>query len=187
MANFPAGGTDVDAAQREAQQIVDSGADEIDLVLPWRALLAGDDALAAGLLSAVRRACAALRLKVILETGELRDDAWVDRAARLALACGADFLKTSTGKTPVGASLSAARVMARAIAHDVHAHSHVGLKVSGGLRGVADVRPYLALWRERFGADAVQAHRFRIGASTLLDDIEKTLRDTAKATHGDSK
>ena len=115
VANFPHGGIDVDAAVRDTATIVDAGAQEVDVVLPWRALVAGDTA-AAGLLRAVRRASEGRVLKVILETGALADDALIRRASALALAEGADFLKTSTGKVAVGATPAAARAMLETIA-----------------------------------------------------------------------
>ena len=96
VANFPEGSTDIDRALRDTGEIVHAGAQEVDVVLPWRALAAGDEASGAALLRAVRRACEGLVLKVILETGELREPVLIQRAARLALAEGADFLKTST-------------------------------------------------------------------------------------------
>jgi deoxyribose-phosphate aldolase len=182
VVNFPAGGSDVPAALREAAQAVDGGAQELDLVLPWRALLAGDEAAAARLLAAVRRAAAGLRLKVILETGALPDEAAMQRAATLALAEGADFLKTSTGKTPTGATPQAARVLLRAIAADAQARHRVGFKAAGGLRTVADAAVYIALARQHLGAAAAVPARFRIGASALLDDIEAVLGGRGPAT-----
>ena len=145
------------------------------MVLPWRALLAGDAAAAEGLLRAVRQACCGLRLKVILETGELRDDTSILRAARLALDCGADFLKTSTGKTAVSATPQAARLLLQAIDDDPPARQRVGMKVSGGIRRVADAMPYIAMCGTALGADALRPPRFRIGASSLLNDIEALL------------
>lgn len=191
VANFPAGGTDIDAALSDVRQIADAGAQEVDLVLPWRALRDGDAPAADALLRAVREASAGLRLKVILETGELQHDALIARAAMLALDAGADLLKTSTGKTPQGATPAAAECMLRAI--DVHprARDRVGLKVSGGIRRVADALPYIALCRQYLGEAALQPQRFgetwrpprfRIGASSLLDDIEAVLGGTAAPT-----
>ena len=183
VANFPAGGTDIAAALREVQQIVAAGAQEVDVVLPWRALRDGDDAAAAALLRAVRQACAGLRLKVILETGELQDEALIARASVLALDAGADMLKTSTGKTPHGASPRAAELMLRSIVVHPAARDRAGLKVSGGIRRVADALPYLTLCRSLLGAAVLQPQRFRIGASSLLDDIEAQLGGAAAPTH----
>jgi deoxyribose-phosphate aldolase len=185
VANFPAGGTDIDAALRDVQQIVAAGAQEIDVVLPWRALRSGDEATAARLLAAVREAGAGLCLKVIVESGELREESLIAGAARLALRCGADFLKTSTGKTQVGATLQAARVLAQAIAADPLARDRVGLKLAGGIRHVADAEPYIELWRQLIGDAALQPRRLRIGASSLLDDIEAVLGGAGAAPASD--
>ena len=175
VANFPAGGSDVDAVLREVQALVAAGAQEVDVVLPWRALQAGDEATARTLLVAARAACAKQVLKVILETGELADPALIERASQLALSAGADFLKTSTGKVPVGATLPAAEAMLRAIASRAGTRERVGLKLSGGLRRVADLPPYLAMVERTLGAAALQPGRLRIGASGLLDDIVAVL------------
>ena len=175
VANFPDGGSDVDAALADVRQIVEAGADEVDLVLPWRALLAGDERSASELLSAVRKACARLRLKVILETGELPDETSIRGAARLALEAGADFLKTSTGKRAVGATPAAARVLLQAVDDNAAARGRVGFKAAGGVRTLADAAVYIALVRGAWGDAAVAPARFRIGASGLLDQIEAFL------------
>ncbi len=179
VANFPAGGTDAERAVRDTGSIVQAGAQEVDVVLPYR-----DLAAAPALLAAVRRACAGLRLKVILETGELHDAAAVARASRIALDAGADFLKTSTGKTARSASPEAARVMLAAIAADDGARGRVGFKPAGGIRTVADAAVYIALVAEHLGAAALVPARFRIGASGLLNDIEAVLGDAARPWAG---
>lgn len=175
VANFPAGGSDIDGALHDVRRIVDAGAQEVDVVLPWRALLQGDTAGADVLLRAVRAASAGLTLKVILETGELRDEALIAQASRLALDAGADFLKTSTGKTARGATPAAAEAMLRAIVAHPFARDRAGLKISGGIRRVTDALPYLDLVRRHWGDAALQPMRLRIGASSLLDDIETVL------------
>jgi deoxyribose-phosphate aldolase len=179
VTNFPTGGSDIDAALHDVQQIVAAGAQEVDVVLPWRALRDGDDASAERLLRAVRRGCEGLRLKVILESGELCDGTLIARAAALALDCGADLLKTSTGKAPVGATPTAALWMLQAIVAHPQARDRAGLKISGGIRRVADALPYIELCRSHLGEAALQPQRFRIGASSLLDDIEAMLGGTA--------
>jgi deoxyribose-phosphate aldolase len=181
VANFPAGGIDAEAALADVHPTVAAGAQELDVVLPWRALRDGDDAAAARLLDAVRRASAGLTLKVILESGELGDAALILRAARLALAHGADFLKTSTGKTPRGATPQAWRGMLQAIADDPHARHRAGVKASGGMRSVAGTLPYIELCRDVLGPASLTPQRFRIGASSLLDDIEAVLGGTVAA------
>ena len=181
VANFPLGATDTAAALQDAQRIADAGADEIDLVLPWRALLAGDTASCAHLVRAVRRAAPQLTLKLIIESGELADQAHIELACRLGIAEGVDFLKTSTGKAPRGASPEAARWMLQAIAADSSAAQRVGFKVSGGVRTLADAALYIQLVRENLGDGAIQASRFRIGASSLLDSIDAVLGGEAGA------
>ena len=97
------------------------------------------------------------------------------RAARLSLAAGADFLKTSTGKTPVSATPEAARVLLGAIAADPAAAGRVGFKPSGGIRSVADAALYIALTEEFLGPQALTPQRFRLGASSVLADLEAEL------------
>jgi deoxyribose-phosphate aldolase len=170
VANFPHGGSDIERAVRDTGEIVDAGAQEVDVVMPYR-----DLAAAPALLAAVRRSCAGLTLKVIVETGALQDEATIRRACRIALDAGADFLKTSTGKTPVGATPAAARWLLQAIADDASARPRVGFKPAGGIRSVADAGVYIALVQEILGPTAVNPARFRIGASSLLDAIEAVL------------
>jgi deoxyribose-phosphate aldolase len=181
VANFPEGSTDVTRTERDVGTIAHAGAAEVDVVLPYRALLAGDSAACVAVLRAARRGSEGLTLKVILETGELRDDAVIERAARLALAEGADFLKTSTGKTPVSATPQAAAVMLRVIASDSSARARVGFKASGGIRTVGGAAPYLDAVAQTLGAAALQPARFRIGASSLLADIEAVLTGAPRA------
>lgn len=172
VANFPAGGTVVADAVRETGIAVDAGADEIDLVLPYRDLQA-----APALLAAVRRAAGDRLLKVIVETGALAGAGAIAPACRVALAGGADFLKTSTGKVAVNATPAATEALFEAIAADPGARGRVGVKAAGGIRSVADAGVYLALAARHLGA--VTPRRFRIGASSLLDDIERVLGGTA--------
>ncbi|MDP3866210.1 MAG: deoxyribose-phosphate aldolase, partial [Rhodoferax sp.] len=155
VANFPHGDADIDAALRDTKDIVQAGAQEVDVVLPYRCLMAGDERGVVELLVAVRRACPGLLLKVILETGELKTPELIKRACQLSLDAGADFLKTSTGKTPVSATLEAARLLLGAIAASPSAKTRVGFKASGGIRTVAEAAAYLALTQELLGAHAL--------------------------------
>lgn len=175
VANFPHGNTHIDAAVRDTERIVQVGAQEVDVVLPYRSLMAGDDLAASQLLVAVRQACPGLLLKVILETGELKTPELIARACQISLDAGADFLKTSTGKTPVSATPEAARLMLGAIAASPAARTRVGFKASGGIRTVSEAASYMALVKELLGPDALTPQRFRIGASSLLGDIEVVL------------
>ena len=126
VSTLPNGGTEAVRALPYTAESVDAAAQEVDVVLPYRDLPA-----APALLAAVRRASAGLTLKVILETGELKDEAAIRIACRMALDAGADFLKTSTGKTPVSATPAAGRVLLRAIADDAAARPRVGFKPAG--------------------------------------------------------
>ncbi|SDO14306.1 deoxyribose-phosphate aldolase [Methylobacterium phyllostachyos] len=162
--NFPEGGEDCARATDDTAEALRDGADEIDLVLPYRALLRGEAALARDMVEAVRDVCGAATLKVILETGELGDPERIRAASRLALEAGADFLKTSTGKSPVSATPEAAEAMLTEIKASGRP---AGLKVSGGLRSVADAATYLALADRIMGPDWVTSKTFRLGASSL--------------------
>jgi deoxyribose-phosphate aldolase len=180
VANFPDGSSDTARAVRDAAAIASAGAQEVDVVIPYR-----DLAAAPVLLAAVRRECQGLTLKVILETGELADAALINQAARIALDAGADFLKTSTGKRPVSATPAAARLLLQAIAGASPAQrARVGFKPAGGIRTVADAAVYMALTTEWLGANAVAPARFRIGASGLLDDIEAVLAGDQRPVAG---
>lgn len=179
VANFPDGSSDMQRAVRDTAEIVSAGAQEVDVVIPYR-----DLASAPALLAAVRRECQGLLLKVIIETGELNDDALILQACRMALDAGADFLKTSTGKRPVAATPAAARLLLAAISIDPAARSRVGFKPAGGIRTVADAALYMQLTADLLGPDAVAPTRFRIGASGLLNDIEAVLSGAARPAAG---
>jgi deoxyribose-phosphate aldolase len=119
------------------------------------------------------------RLKVILETGALGDPSMIKVAAQLAVAGGADFIKTSTGKIPVSATPEAARVMLEVIAGADHI---VGIKPSGGIRTLDDAQIYLALADEVLGDSWATPQTFRFGASGLLDALESEIAGDAGAT-----
>lgn len=163
VANFPQGGSDAARPLAEIRAAIAAGAAEIDLVFPWRTWLAGDSDVALGLLSACRTATAGRVLKVILETGELTERA-IRGLATSTLDVGADFIKTSTGRTATGATPAAARAMLESI-RDL---GRGGFKASGGIRNVADAASYLDLADGILGADWAGPSTFRIGASSLL-------------------
>ncbi|MDP3258619.1 MAG: deoxyribose-phosphate aldolase [Bosea sp. (in: a-proteobacteria)] len=164
VVNFPQGEATGAEVLAETQGAVAAGANEIDLVLPWRAFLTGDAAAAEAMVRAVRDACGGQTLKVILETGEYPDLQRVRAASELAIAAGADFIKTSTGKTAHSASLPAARTMLEVIAASDRS---VGLKPSGGIRTLADAAGYLDLADAIMGAHWATPETFRFGASGL--------------------
>jgi deoxyribose-phosphate aldolase len=175
VANFPEGALDEARALADTRAIVEAGGDEVDLVLPWRAMLGGQAAEAARLVAAVRAACPQQRLKLIIESGELPLPETVRQASRIGLDVGVDFLKTSTGKSAHGASLDAARLMLECVAMQPRKDRDVGFKASGGIRTVADAAGYIELARRHLGADAIGPQRLRFGASALLGDIERVL------------
>ncbi len=188
VANFPGGDQPLAQVLSQVRGIVADGAHEVDLVLDWRALRDGDAAarerVAAGV-RAVRQACRGAQLKLIIESGELKEPALIEEASRIGLNEGVDFLKTSTGKTPLGATPEAARVMLQAIA----AHPRgavVGFKASGGVRTVADAQVYIDLVAEVLGPQAVCPARFRIGASGLLADVQAVLAGGRSASTPES-
>lgn len=173
VVNFPAGGDDIDATVAETVLAIADGADEVDLVLPYRAFLAGHADTSAAMVDAVRAAVPAPhRLKVILETGGYPSVELVASAAKLAIEHGADFVKTSTGKTATSATPEAARAMLIEIRRSNRA---VGLKPSGGIRTLADAATYLAIADEVMGEQWATPHTFRFGASGLLDALEATI------------
>lgn len=187
VANFPGGDQPLAQVLSQVRGIVADGGHEVDLVLDWRVLRSGDaDAVerAASSVRAVRQACRGARLKLIIESGELKEPGLIDWASRIGLNEGVDFLKTSTGKTPVGATPEAARVMLQAIA----AHPRgalVGFKASGGVRTVRDAMVYIDLVAQILGPQALVPARFRIGASALLDDVLAVLARVSAADGGD--
>lgn len=176
VVNFPSGDRPVAEVVAETRQAIADGADEIDLVIPYRALLGGDEAAVTAMVTAVKAACPApVLVKTILETGEIGDPALIRRASDLAIAAGSDFIKTSTGKVAVNATPEAAEIMLTAIRESGRP---VGFKPAGGVRTVADAGAYLALAAEILGPDWASPQTFRFGASSLLADILSVLGGT---------
>ncbi|GHE20238.1 deoxyribose-phosphate aldolase [Halomonas urumqiensis] len=176
VTNFPHGNDDIMAAARETRDAVASGADEVDVVFPYRALLAGNEEVGVELVAACHQAAGSAQLKVILETGELADPALIRRASELAIEGGADFIKTSTGKVETNATLEAAEIMLTVIKeHAARTGQQVGFKAAGGVRTVEDAEAYLALAERLMGKAWITPAHFRFGASGLLDNLLETL------------
>jgi deoxyribose-phosphate aldolase len=174
VVNFPHGGTDVADVVATTIAALDAGADEIDLVLPYQSMITGDEAQVLSILQAVREVVhAPSHLKVILETGELINPERIRRASELAIKSGADFIKTSTGKTKISATPEAVTTMLQVIRDSGRP---VGLKPSGGIRTVADAQQYLDLADAIMGPQWATPQTFRFGASGLLDAVEAELR-----------
>jgi len=169
VANFPAGGDNIARAAREAEDIVNQGADEVDLVMPYTRWLGGDVGVAQDMIAACKAECGdPVLLKVILETGRLGSAEQIYAASRDAIEAGADFIKTSTGKVEVSATPEAAEAMLRAIKDS---GKDVGFKAAGGIRDTATAGAYLAIADRIMGPDWADARHFRFGASGLLDDL----------------
>ncbi len=169
---FPSGLAPLEARLTEIREVVAMGADEVDIVLNRSAFLAGRYRQAFEEIVASKEACGPAHLKVILEAGELGSYDQIRRASVLAMAAGADFIKTSTGKIGAGATLPTALCMMEA-ARDFHRDTgrRIGVKVAGGVRQAKQAIQYLVLLHETLGPDWMTPDLFRIGASTLLNDV----------------
>ncbi|WP_201352937.1 deoxyribose-phosphate aldolase [Hydrogenimonas urashimensis] len=173
VTNFPWGDDDIDIAVAETKAAIAYGADEVDVVFPYRALMAGDERVGFDLVKACRMACGdGVKLKVILETGELKESELIAKASRIAIDAGAHFIKTSTGKVPVNATLEAAEVMLTIIKE---VNPGVGFKAAGGIRDVKSAKAYLELAERVMGPGWISKEHFRFGASGLLKSILETL------------
>lgn len=180
VVNFPHGTSSVDEVLEETRASLDEGADEIDLVLPYDCFLRGDDEFACRMAMCVHGLVGPARtFKVILETGAMPHLDAVMTVSRLAIDCSADFIKTSTGKSAVSATPEAARAMLDAIRASGRP---VGLKVSGGIRTLADAKTYLDLADETMGPGWATPATFRFGASGLHAAIAATLSGIAPGT-----
>ena len=169
---FPSGLGPLDARLQEIRDVAATGAEEIDIVFNRSLFLGGRYAQAFEELVAAREAAGSTHLKVILETGELGSYDRVRQASVLAMAAGADFIKTSTGKIATNATLPVALCMMEAI-RDFHRDTGrtVGIKVAGGVRTAKQAIQYLVILHETLGGEWMTPDRFRIGASSLLNDV----------------
>lgn len=169
---FPSGLGPLDARLREVHEVVELGADEVDIVLNRSLFLGGRYAQAFEEIVAARGAAGEAHLKVILEIGELGSYDRIRQASVLAMAAGADFIKTSTGKISTGSTLPGALCMMEAAREFLHETGRrVGIKVAGGIRRSKQAIQYLVLLYETLGPDWMTPGLFRIGASTLLNDV----------------
>jgi deoxyribose-phosphate aldolase len=169
---FPSGRASLAVKLADVQSAVSAGADEVDMVIDRGAFLAGRYGQVYAEIQAVRAACGPAHLKVILETGELATLDNIARASWLAMMAGADFIKTSTGKVAPAATPPTALVMLAAVRDfEQAAGRRVGVKVAGGIRTAKDAIRYLVLVNEIAGPAWLTPRLFRIGASTLLNDL----------------
>jgi deoxyribose-phosphate aldolase len=186
VVNFPNGEEPIGEVLASTQAALDAGADDIDVVLPYRAFLDGDLEYAGQVVSQVAALIAPPNLlKVVLESGELGDADVVAAAATLAIENGADFVKTSTGKVPAGASISAATAMIGAIAEARGQGRSIGLKPSGGIRSYADAASYIDVAESVMGSGWATPATFRFGANGLLDALLEVLDGSEPSSNTD--
>ena len=179
---FPSGQSPLEEKLDEVRWVVEHGADEVDMVIDRGAFLAGRYAKVYDEIVRVKEACGEAHLKVILETGELGTYDNVRRASLLAIAAGGDFIKTSTGKISPAATLPVTMVMLEAVRDFRDAMGRqVGVKPAGGIRTTKDAVKYLVLVNETAGDDWLDPDWFRLGASSLLNDL---LMQRTKLTTG---
>jgi deoxyribose-phosphate aldolase len=171
VVNFPDGSLDLERVMQETAYALREGADEIDLVMPYQAFHEGHIASCEQVILACRQRLSGQKLKVILESGSFTCMEALTQATQLAIAAGADMVKTSTGKSAVHATLEAVSCMAQVIKQ--HDSDSVGLKVSGGVRTVEEALRFVHLVTASLGSEWPQATRFRFGASSLLQSILK--------------
>lgn len=173
VANFPEGGASLETVLTEIGRALEDGVQEVDVVFPYHRYLAGERQYTHTFVAACKAACGEdVVLKVILETGALNDTTIIADASYDVLAAGADFIKTSTGKIPEGATLEAAATMLLVAKHIMpQLKRRVGVKVSGGIRTIKQATQYVELADNILGREWVAPDTFRIGASQLLDEI----------------
>jgi len=174
---FPSGQYPIEVKLEDVRAAVELGADEIDMVIDRGAFLSGRYAKVYDEIVRVKEACGDVHLKVILETGELGTYDNVRRASLLAVAGGADFIKTSTGKIQPAATLPVTLVMLEAV-RDVHDETgrKIGVKPAGGIRQAKQAVQHLVLVHETLGTEWLTPDLFRFGASTLLNDLLLQIR-----------
>ncbi|ABV88365.1 deoxyribose-phosphate aldolase [Shewanella pealeana] len=173
VTNFPHGNDDIAIAVLETRAAVAYGADEVDVVFPYRALMAGNETVGFELVKACKEACGEdAILKVIIESGVLADPALIRKASELSIDAGADFIKTSTGKVAVNATLEAAEIMMTVISEK---NPKVGFKPAGGVKDAEAAAEFLGVAARLLGDDWATPATFRFGASSLLTNLLHTL------------
>ena len=170
--NFPKGIANNTILEREIITALNNGADELDVVFPYHTFLDGDIDFCKEYLSIARESCPNKILKIIIESGELKNTIAIKEATQLCIDANADFVKTSTGKTEISATPEAANAILETIAQS---GKNVGFKASGGIKTIYDAKTYLTLAQSIMGNDWINSNHFRIGASSLLNDLIKTI------------
>jgi deoxyribose-phosphate aldolase len=185
---FPAGQVSLEAKLRDTEDAVAAGADEIDMVISREAFLVGDDTRVMQEIARVKDACGDAHLKVILETAELGSYDHVRHASMLAMEAGADFIKTSTGKAASGATPGVCLVMLEAIRDYTERTGRVvGFKAAGGVSTSKAALHRMVLVKETLGDEWLTPDRFRIGASSVLNDLLMQYAKTETGRYGRSE
>ena len=179
VTNFPHGNDDIDVAVAETRAAIAYGADEIDVVFPYRALIKGNEAVGYELIKQCKAVCVGITLKVIIEVGELKEPALIKLASEICIKAGADFIKTSTGKVAINATPEAAEIMLNVI-RDMGVAKTVGFKPAGGVKTSKDAAQYLAMADNILGREWADSMHYRFGASSLLISLLNTLEISDK-------
>lgn len=175
--NFPSSQTFTEIKLAECKMAIGAGAQEVDVVISVGDMLEKNYEKVYRELKAIRKVCEGVRLKVILETGELKDIECIFYASLIAAYAGADFIKTSTGKVPVNATPESVYVMCEAIKqYYAQTGRRVGLKVAGGVSKAQNAIRYLTIVNHVLGSEWLTPYYFRIGASQLMDDVVKEMK-----------
>lgn len=173
VVNFPQGEYNLNKLKKEIYQALEAGANEIDAVFPYHEFLNKNYTECEKFAQSARELCEGKTLKIILETGEINNAQKISQATKICIDSGADFIKTSTGKTPISATPEAANAILETIAADTR---NVGFKASGGIRTIEDAKKYLILATKIMGYKWVTPNNMRIGASSLLDNLIMTIK-----------
>lgn len=173
---FPAGASFPEVKKLETKLAIEAGADEIDMVISRGQMLAGNHDFVKNEIREMKAIVGDKVLKVILETGELKQPEIIKKASFLAMEAGADFIKTSTGKISPAATIESSTIMMQAI-NEFHASTNkkIGFKPAGGIRTASDTLTYLALVRKLLSEEWLQPSLFRIGASSLTANLAKAI------------
>ncbi|WP_020591871.1 deoxyribose-phosphate aldolase [Kiloniella laminariae] len=179
VSNFPAGNEGLESAVHQTRKIIALGGNEVDVVVPYQEWIAGNKTSSPDLVKACKDVCGSdVSLKVILESGTFANQAELYELSQAVISAGADFIKTSTGKTDVSATLEAARTMLEAVRDS---GAVCGFKASGGIRTHAQALEYMELATTIMGENWITPATFRFGASGLLDDLLSVLGHKGQA------
>ena len=183
VTNFPHGSSDIELAIYETKLAIQRGADEVDIVFPYHDLIHGNTKIGFDMVKEAKLACGDKTLKVIIESGELKSEALIRNASTISIEAGCDFIKTSTGKVAVNATLEAAKIMLDTIKST---GSKCGFKAAGGIKTVTEAEKYLQLANSIMGNTWVNSNTFRFGASSLLQDVIANLTNNPNTVQANS-